>query len=92
MRLWGCLDLDQFWGHIGASGTEGNLWGIYLGREMLPDAVMLHGADAHYSLPNAARILRVPAVQVASLPNGEMDMGDFADNCGVWPGGRLLWR
>lgn len=79
MRLWGCLDLDQFWGSIGASGTEGNLWAIYLGREMLPDAVLLHGADAHYSLPKAARILRVPAVQVASLPNGEMDMVDFAE-------------
>ena len=79
MRLWGCLDLDRFWGAIGASGTEGNLWGIYLGREMLPDAVLLHGADAHYSLPKAARILRVPAVQVASLPNGEMDIVDFAE-------------
>jgi histidine decarboxylase len=80
MRLWGCLDLDQFWGSIGASGTEGNLWAIYLGREMLPDAVLLHGADAHYSLPKAARILRVPAMQVASLPNGAMDMADFAAN------------
>jgi histidine decarboxylase len=78
MRLWGCLDLNQFWGSIGASGTEGNLWGIYLGREMLPDAVLLHSADAHYSLPKAARILRVPTVQVASLPNGEMDLLDFA--------------
>jgi histidine decarboxylase len=78
MRLWGCLDLDQFWGSIGASGTEGNLWGIYLGREMLPDAVLLHSADAHYSLPKAARLLQVPAAQVASLPNGEMDLADFA--------------
>jgi histidine decarboxylase len=78
MRLWGCLDLDQFWGSIGASGTEGNLWGIYLGREMLPDAVLLYGADAHYSVSKAARILRIPAVEVASLPNGEMDMTDFA--------------
>ncbi len=79
MRLWGCLDLDQFWGAIGASGTEGNLWGIYLGREMLPpDAVLLYGAEAHYSVPKAARILRIPAQVVASLPNGEMEMADFA--------------
>ncbi len=49
MRLWGCHNLDDFWGAVGASGTEGNLWGIYLGREMLPDAVLLYGADAHYS-------------------------------------------
>ena len=86
MRLWGCLDLDRFWGSVGASGTEGNLWGIYLGREMLPDAVMLHGADAHYSLPKAARILRVPTVEVASLPSGEMDMADLAAQLHVLAG------
>ena len=78
MRLWGVHDLSDYWGSIGASGTEGNLWGIYLGREMLPGAVMLYGDDAHYSLPKAARILRIPAVPVTSLPNGEMDMADFA--------------
>ena len=78
MRLWGCHNLDEYWGSIGASGTEGNLWGLYLGREMLPDAVLLHSADAHYSLPNAARILRVPAIQIASHPNGELDLADFA--------------
>ncbi len=78
MRLWGCFDLADYWGSIGASGTEGNLWGIYLGREMLPDAVLLHGADAHYSIPKAARIVHIPAVQVASLPNGEIDLADFA--------------
>ena len=79
MRLWGCHNLDEYWGSIGASGTEGNLWGIYLGREMLPDAVLLHSADAHYSLPKAARILRIPSVQVASHSNGEIDLADFAD-------------
>lgn len=79
MRLWGCHNLDDYWGSIGASGTEGNLWGIYLGREMLPDAVLMHSADAHYSLPKAARILRIPSVQVSCHPNGEIDLADFAD-------------
>lgn len=79
MRLWGCHKLEDYWGSIGASGTEGNLWGIYLGREMLPEAVLMHSADAHYSLPKAARILRMPSVQVASHPNGEIDLADFAD-------------
>ncbi|NJS38362.1 MAG: histidine decarboxylase [Rhodobacteraceae bacterium] len=74
MRLWGCLDLKDYWGTIGASGTEGNIWGIYLGREALPDAVLLHSADAHYSIPKAARIQRVEAVEVASNPAGEIDL------------------
>jgi histidine decarboxylase len=74
MRLWGCQTLDDYWGTIGASGTEGNIWGIYLGREALPDAVLIHSADAHYSIPKAARIQRIEAVEVASNPQGEIDL------------------
>jgi histidine decarboxylase len=78
MRLWGCAQLDDFWGTIGASGTEGNIWGIYLGREALPDAVLLHSADAHYSIAKAARIQRIEAVEVASNPAGEIDLAALA--------------
>lgn len=74
MNVWGCASHDDYWGSIGASGTEGNLWGIYLGREALPDAVLLYSADAHYSIPKAARIQRIPAQEVASLPSGELDL------------------
>ena len=62
MQLWQCDDTAEFWGSIGASGTEGNLWGIYLGREALPDAVLIHSAEAHYSIPKAARIQRIEAL------------------------------
>lgn len=86
MRLWGCHSLDDFWGSIGSSGTEANLWATYLGREKLPDAVLLHSADAHHSLPEAARILRVPSVQVASHPNGEIDLADFSDQLAILKG------
>lgn len=74
MRLWGCQNTDDYWGTIGASGTEGNIWGIYLGREALPDAVLIHSADAHYSIPKAARIQRIETVDVASNPQGEIDL------------------
>ncbi len=78
MRLWGCVNLDDYWGTIGASGTEGNIWGIYLGREALPDAVLLYSADAHYSIPKAARIQRIDAVEVPSNPAGEIDLAALA--------------
>jgi histidine decarboxylase len=78
MRLWGCEKLDDYWGTIGASGTEGNIWGIYLGREALPDAVLLHSADAHYSIPKAARIQRIDAVEVPSNAAGEIDLTALA--------------
>ncbi len=78
MQLWQCDDPSEFWGSIGASGTEGNLWGIYLGREALPDAVLIHSAEAHYSIPKAARIQRIEAVSVACSDSGEIDLDEFA--------------
>ena len=78
MQLWQCDDPSEFWGSIGASGTEGNLWGIYLGREALPDAVLIHSAEAHYSIPKAARIQRIEAVSIVCNKAGEIDIDAFA--------------
>ena len=74
MRLWGCHNLDDYWGSIGASGTEGNIWGIYLGREALPDAILLHSDDVHYSVPKAARLQRIQSCGLRSTPEGALDL------------------
>ena len=68
-RLWEC-DGDGFWGSVGASGTEGNLWALYLGREALPGAVLLHSDDAHYSIPKAGRILGMETRPVRASADG----------------------
>jgi len=78
MDLWGCGNEDDYWGSIGASGTEGNFWALYLAREYLPEAPILHSADAHYSIPKAARILGRPALSVASHPDGSIDLEALA--------------
>jgi serine decarboxylase len=78
MRLWGCECPDEFWGSVGASGTEGNIWALYLAREAHPTAVVLHSEDAHYSIPKAAKILRMEAVSVASEKNGALSIDEFA--------------
>jgi histidine decarboxylase len=78
MDLWECPDKQEFWGSVGASGTEGNFWGLYLGREALPNAVLIHSTEAHYSIPKAARILRMEAVHVAAKENGEIDLDILA--------------
>jgi histidine decarboxylase len=90
MRLWGCQNTDDYWGMIGASGTEGNIWGIYLGREALPDAVLIHSADAHYSIPKAARIQRIETVEVASNPQGEIDLAALEVALGGLAGPRVI--
>lgn len=74
MDLWQCPSHEGYWGSVGASGTEGNLWALYLAREAFPDAVLLHSSEAHYSIPKAARILRMRAQVVASEPSGQIDV------------------
>ncbi len=74
MDLWDCDDSEAHWGSIGASGTEGNLWALYLAREALPQARLLYSTEAHYSIPKAARILRMEAVCVAAGADGAIDL------------------
>ena len=76
-RLWEC-DGDGFWGSVGASGTEGNLWALYLGREALPGAVLVHSDEAHYSIPKAARILGMEARSVRCAADGAIRLVDLA--------------
>jgi histidine decarboxylase len=64
MRLWECDAPEEHWGSVVASGTEGNIWALYLAREAMPEAVLIHSAEAHYSIPKAARILRMQAISV----------------------------
>ena len=67
-----------YWGYITNCGTEGNLHGILVGRENLPDAVLYASAETHYSVFKAARMYRMDAERVATLPSGEIDVDDLA--------------
>ncbi|KAK9836835.1 hypothetical protein WJX74_009277 [Apatococcus lobatus] len=75
-RLWE-IDQDEYWGYITNCGTEGNLHGILVGRENLPDGVLYASKDSHYSVFKAARMYRMQAVQVATLKTGEIDCADL---------------
>jgi histidine decarboxylase len=79
MDLWHCDERDAFWGSVGASGTEGNLWALYLGREALPSATLIYSREAHYSIPKAARILGMTAEPVDCEPGGAIDIGALKD-------------
>ena len=48
-RLWD-IDQDEYWGYITNCGTEGNLHGILVGRENLPDGVLYASRESHYSV------------------------------------------
>lgn len=73
-------DMDDYWGYVTTGGTEGNLYGLYLAREMHPDGIVYYGHDAHPSVAKAIRILRMRSVCVAGDPEaGVMDYVDLEE-------------
>jgi histidine decarboxylase len=74
--LYQCSDA---WGYVTACGTEGNLYGLLLGREIYPDGILYYTQDAHYSIAKAARYYRLDTRLIHSQPDGEMDYSDFKE-------------
>lgn len=75
-RLWE-LEKDEYWGYITNCGTEGNLHGILVGREIYPNGVLYASKETHYSVFKAARMYRMECVKVDTLISGEIDCNDF---------------
>ena len=75
-KLWE-IDVADFWGYVTNCGTEGNLHGILVGRETLPDGILYSSVETHYSVFKAARMYRMDAIKVDTLASGEMDYDHF---------------
>ncbi|KAG6492025.1 serine decarboxylase 1-like [Zingiber officinale] len=75
-RLWE-LEKNEYWGYITNCGTEGNLHGILVGREVFPNGILYASKESHYSVFKAARMYRMECVKVATLVSGEIDCTDF---------------
>lgn len=71
-KLWE-IEEDEYWGYITTCGTEGNLHGIYVGRENLPDGILYASQESHYSVFKAARMYRMDAEKIKTLETGEID-------------------
>lgn len=69
--------LKDYWGYVTNGGTEGNLYGLYLGRETLPDATVLFSDQTHYSVKKNVHILKMKNQIIKSQQNGEIDYKDF---------------
>jgi histidine decarboxylase len=67
------IDSHKFWGYVTSGGTEGNLYGIFLGREVYPDGILYLSEDSHYSVRKAARLFKINHVIIPSQANGEID-------------------
>ena len=73
------LPRDQAWGYVTSGGTEGNMYGIYLGRELFPEGVVYFSQDTHYSVVKILRVLKARNIMIKSQDNGEIDYDDLRE-------------
>ncbi|MDF9620773.1 histidine decarboxylase [Pseudomonas entomophila] len=71
------IPLEESWGYVTNGGTEGNMFGCYLARELFPTGTLYYSKDTHYSVAKIVKLLRINCRAVESLPNGEIDYDDL---------------
>ena len=74
------LPADDAWGYVTSGGTEGNMYGIYVGRELLGNPVAYFSEDTHYSVRKILHVLNVRNMMVRSQDNGELDYEDLRES------------
>ena len=74
------LSPDEAWGYVTAGGTEGNMYGIYVGREMLREPIAYFSQDTHYSVLKILHILNIRNIMIRSQENGEIDYDDLRES------------
>ena len=77
------LQQEQAWGYVTSGGTEGNMYGLYMGRELFPTGTVYFSQDTHYSVVKLLRVLNMRSIMLKSLDNGEMDYEDLRETVRV---------
>jgi histidine decarboxylase len=71
--------LDDYWGYVTNGGTEGNMYGLYVARELFPQGVVYFGEDTHYSVAKILRLQHTRNIMIKSQPNGQLDYEDLRE-------------
>jgi histidine decarboxylase len=69
----------ETWGYMTAGGTEGNLYGLYLARELYPNGVVYYSEHTHYSAAKIVRVLGARSIMIRGQQNGEIDYEDLRE-------------
>lgn len=71
---------DNFWGYVTNGGSEGNLYALYVARELYPQAMVYYSEATHYSIQKNIHLLNMPSIVIRSQDNGEIDYEDLKEN------------
>jgi len=69
----------NWWGYITNGSTEGNLYGLYLARELYPQGIVYFSQDTHYSVSKNVHFLNMRHIMIRSQNHGEMDYEDLKE-------------
>lgn len=69
----------DYWGYVTNGGSESNLYGLYIAREMFPKAMVYYSESTHYSVKKNIHLLNIPSIVIRSQENGEIDYTDLEE-------------
>lgn len=67
----------DYWGYVTNGGSESNLYGLYIARELYPKAMVYYSESTHYSVKKNIHLLNIPSITIRSQDNGEIDYQDL---------------
>lgn len=68
---------NDWWGYVTNGGSEGNLYGLYLARELHPKGMVYHSEATHYSVQKNLHLLNMPNIVISAQQKGEIDYEDL---------------
>lgn len=69
---------DNWWGYVTNGGSEGNLYGLYVARELYPEGIVYYSEATHYSVQKNIQLLNLQGIVIRTNEAGEMDYDDLA--------------
>ncbi len=70
---------NNTWGYVTSGGTEGNMYGIYIAKEIYPNGIVYYSEDTHYSVAKILRMFGLKSIKIKSSQNGEIDYKDLTN-------------
>ncbi|UKJ05828.1 histidine decarboxylase [Solitalea lacus] len=68
---------DNWWGYVTNGGSEGNLYGLYVARELYPNGIVYYSESTHYSVQKNIQLLNLRSIVIRTQENGEIDYDDL---------------
>ncbi|GGB02418.1 histidine decarboxylase [Puia dinghuensis] len=68
---------NNWWGYVTNGGSEGNLYGLYVARELYPEGIVYYSEATHYSVQKNIQLLGLRSIVIRTDDEGEMDYADL---------------